>query len=97
MISTNLFIESTFDPNDPENTGVVVAEVNASDNELANATLLAAAPSLLAECEDQLENWRRFLSSEWNGNEAGIRSAIASLKAVIARATDVGSSPTNHE
>ena len=50
------------------------------------ARLFAVTPTLLKECETQLENWRRLRSGEWNGSEEGIHDAINGLQSVINQA-----------
>ena len=57
-----------------------------SDQAKANARLFVAAPDLLEACKTQLENWRMFLSGEWDGSAAGVQLAMENLTAVIAKA-----------
>lgn len=57
-----------------------------TDQQEANARLMAKAPRLLASCKSQLQNWKDLHSGEWDGSEEGILCAIENLEAVIAEA-----------
>lgn len=65
---------------------VVMGCSKESDEWLANARLIIAAPAMLEACRTALENAYMALRGEWNRGDEGFQAQIETLEKVIAEA-----------